>query len=276
MALWPFGKKKQNDQEPAAPTPAPAEQPVADAPAERAAVQDVPAASVEHDAVTGTTGPFDGDNVNIDDFDFSDFASGVLDLGSMKLAIPQGAQVQVEMGEKGPKMLHLVTTSGRVTPVAFAAPTQGGQWETASQEILDGMRGEGSDADFEAGPWGREVVASANNNVMRIIGIDGPRWMLRLTVAAPQDKADSAADIARDIAARTFVYRGNDPILAGNSLPVVMPAPLVEQVKKAMEQRAQQNQTNQQAAQNAQQSDAVREAAQALRNLNQQTPPENK
>lgn len=276
MALWPFGKKKQNDQEPAAPTPAPAEQPVADAPAERAAVQDVPAASVEHDAVTGTTGPFDGDNVNIDDFDFSDFASGVLDLGSMKLAIPQGAQVQVEMGEKGPKMLHLVTTSGRVTPVAFAAPTQGGQWETASQEILDGMRGEGSDADFEAGPWGREVVASANNNVMRIIGIDGPRWMLRLTVAAPQDKADSAADIARDIAARTFVYRGNDPILAGNSLPVVMPAPLVEQVKKAMEQRAQQNQTNQQAAQNAQQSDAVREAAQALRNLNQQTPPDNK
>lgn len=276
MALWPFGKKKQNDQEPAAPTPAPAEQPVADAPAERAAVQDGPAASVEHDAVTGTTGPFDGDNVNIDDFDFSDFASGVLDLGSMKLAIPQGAQVQVEMGEKGPKMLHLVTTSGRVTPVAFAAPTQGGQWETASQEILDGMRGEGSDADFEAGPWGREVVASANNNVMRIIGIDGPRWMLRLTVAAPQDKADSAADIARDIAARTFVYRGNDPVLAGNSLPVVMPAPLVEQVKKAMEQRAQQNQTNQQAAQNAQQSDAVREAAQALRNLNQQTPPENK
>lgn len=276
MALWPFGKKKQNDQEPAAPTPAPAEQPVADAPAERAAVQDVPAASVEHDAVTGTTGPFDGDNVNIDDFDFSDFASGVLDLGSMKLAIPQGAQVQVEMGEKGPKMLHLVTTSGRVTPVAFAAPTQGGQWETASQEILDGMRGEGSDAGFEAGPWGREVVASANNNVMRIIGIDGPRWMLRLTVAAPQDKADSAADIARDIAARTFVYRGNDPILAGNSLPVVMPAPLVEQVKKAMEQRAQQNQTNQQAAQNAQQSDAVREAAQALRNLNQQTPPDNK
>lgn len=276
MALWPFGKKKQNDQEPAAPTPEPAEQPVEDTPADQAAAQDAPAASIEHDAVHGATGPFDGDNVNIDDFDFSDFASGVLDLGSMKLAVPQGAQVQVEMGEKGPKMLHLVTTSGRITPVAFAAPTQGGQWETASQDILDGMRREGSDAGFEPGPWGREVVAAANNNVMRIIGIDGPRWMLRLTVAAPQDKADAAADIARDIAARTFVYRGTDPILAGNSLPVVMPAQLVEQVQKAMEQRAQQNQANQQAAQNAQESDAVREAAQALRNLNQQTPPENK
>ena len=283
MALWPFGKKKRNDQEPAAPTPDPTEQPVADAPAavedtaaDQAAAQDGPAASIEHDAVNGATGPFDGDNVNIDDFDFSDFASGVLDLGSMKLAIPQGAQVQVEMGEKGPKMLHLVTTSGRITPVAFAAPTQGGQWETASQDILDGMRREGSDAGFEPGPWGREVVAAANNNVMRIIGIDGPRWMLRLTVAAPQDKADAAADIARDIAARTFVYRGADPILAGNSLPVVMPAQLVEQVQKAMEQRAQQNQANQQAAQTAQESDAVREAAQALRNLNQQTPPENK
>lgn len=283
MALWPFGKKKQNDQEPAAPTPEATERPVDDAPAavedtpaDQAAAQDGPAASIEHDAVNGATGPFDGDNVNIDDFDFSDFASGVLDLGSMKLAIPQGAQVQVEMGEKGPKMLHLVTTSGRITPVAFAAPTQGGQWETASQDILDGMRREGSDAGFEPGPWGREVVAAANNNVMRIIGIDGPRWMLRLTVAAPQDKADAAADIARDIAARTFVYRGADPILAGNSLPVVMPAQLVEQVQKAMEQRAQQNQANQQAAQTAQESDAVREAAQALRNLNQQTPPENK
>lgn len=279
MALWPFGKKSKQPAEtpepavtqPGPETPEPAEGHT-DAPAPSPEGTG-PAATVEHDAVHGSTGPFDGDNVEIEDFDFSDFASGVLDLGSMKLAVPQGAQVQVEMGEKGPKMLHLVTRSGRITPVAFAAPTTGGQWEQASQDILDGMHREGNGGTFEAGPWGREVVTSANNNVMRIIGIDGPRWMLRLTVASPADKAEAAATIARDIAARTFVYRGNDPILAGNSLPVVMPAQLVEQVQKAMTQRVQQNQAQQQAAQEAQQSEAVREAAQALRNLSRQNRP---
>lgn len=278
MALWPFGKKKDdnntNEQESAAATPvdpvAESEdyQPVSDTEADAAAASAPPI--LAHDAVNGDAGPFDGDNVDIEDFDFSDYSTGVLNLGSMKLPLPKGSQVQVEMGDQGPRMLHIVTKVGRITPVAFAAPTQGGQWDEASKEILEGMDRDGMTPHFEEGPWGREIAAEQGENILRIIGVDGPRWMLRMTLASTKDAGPELAQIARDLAARTFVYRGDDPILAGNSLPVALPAQLVEQVQQAMKQREEQARVQKQSDKSATQrhdNQAINDAAEALRNL---------
>lgn len=253
MALWPFGKKKDNqrnevsDNAPVTeapevtptetteePTATPVTEPADAAPA--AAELQVPA----HDAVNGGTGPFDGDVVDIEDFDFSDFSTGTLNLGSMKIALPKDSQVQVEMGEQGPKMLHVVTTAGRITPVAFAAPRSGSQWQEAAKEISAGMRKEGLDVAVETGPWGPEIVGKSPNGVIRVIGVDGPRWMLRMTLAAPADKAEELAELGREVTARTFVYRGDEPVLAGSSLPVALPAQLAQQVQQALAKRGQQ------------------------------------
>lgn len=284
MAIWPFGKKDKDKHEDAAArdTGAPGAEgagngnaaggagigaegagaAVTDTAADAAAAQDAAAGGTagtdgaaadpgagEDVQVSGTgeTGPFDGDSVNIEDFDFSDFASGVLNLGSLRLPLPKGSQVQVEMGEQGPRMLHVVTRHGRITPVAFAAPRSGGQWRTTVTEIVAKMKDDGLAPEIVDGPWGREIVAPNENGQLRLIGVDGPRWMLRFTLAAPTGHEQELADEARDLFARTFVYRGQDPVLAGNSLPVALPAQLVEQLQPAMKQRAaQQNQQNQQ------------------------------
>lgn len=294
MALWPFGKKKGGDAaSPATPTETPQEQAV---PQEQA--QDLPGGpsgnssattpTAPHDAVTGDTGPFDGDSVDITDFDFSDFSAGVLNLGSMQIPLPKESQVQVEMGEQGPKMLHIVTRHGRITPVAFAAPRSAGQWEEASREISEGMERDGLTVRTEPGPWGPEILGEGPNGIIRIIGVDGPRWMLRMTLAAPENSAGDLATLAREVTARTFIYRGDNPILAGNSLPVALPQELVNQVQQAMQQRAQQQQQQKQApgAQGApagapgtpqptaDERQAVDEAARALRDLGgDSTPP---
>lgn len=234
MALWPFGKNKDGQPADATHTAAEPTSTYSDAPPEVPAPEEAPV----HDAVDGDTGPFDGDSVDIADFDFSDFSQGVLDLGSMKIALPRKSQVQVEMGEQGPKMVHVVTEFGRVTPVAFAAPRSAGQWAESTEQIMQGMVGDGLSAEIEQGPWGTEVVGRGDHGIIRVIGVEGPRWMLRMTTTAPHDKADGLRDLAREITARTFVYRGGDPILAGNSLPVVLPQQLVAQVQQAMQQRA--------------------------------------
>lgn len=252
MALWPFGKNKDNrqDETPEARTEAPKVAPEETGQSAET-VRPEPAAPVSdeavdepvgpvHDAVNGAAGPFDGDSVDIEEFDFSDFSSGTLNLGSMKIALPKESQVQVEMGDQGPKMLHVVTTVGRITPVAFAAPRSGSQWEEASTEIAAGMRKEGIEVTVEMGPWGREVVGQSPTGVIRIIGVDGPRWMLRMTLAAPADKAADLATLGRELTARTFVYRGDDPILAGSSLPVALPTQLAQQVQEAIKKRNQQ------------------------------------
>lgn len=258
MALWPFGKKKKQenaaqDAQPTAPQEEQKDQGIAQE--QDTAEQTVPAASAapleqaagttpldNYDAVNGSTGPFDGDNVNIEDFDFTDFSNATLNLGSIKIPFPKEAQVQVEMGEQGPKMVHIVTRHGRITPVAFAAPRSGGLWEESAEEIAEGMRNEDMPVRFEQGPWGKEIVGTGTNGVIRIIGVEGPRWLYRVTLAAPSGREEDMAKLGREVVARSFVYRGNDPILAGNSLPVTLPKQLAQQVQQAVQQRAQKGQ----------------------------------
>ena len=274
MAFWPFGKKKkkQKQEKPVASSPLepkqdqPAAEPEAApkieaaeeaSPVEKqeAAPASAPVASAaagvealtDYDPVGGSTGPFDGDNVDIEDFDFSDFSNVTLNLGSIRVPLPKESQVQVEMGEQGPKMVHVVTRYGRITPVAFAAPRTGGLWEESSEEIIAGMRAEGMPVEIQQGPWGQEIVGTGSNGVIRIIGVEGPRWLYRVTLAAPTGSEDQLAEIGRETIARSFVYRGEDPILAGNSLQVVLPAQLAQQVQAAAEAKARQGQASAQA-----------------------------
>ncbi|MGJ4086107.1 DUF3710 domain-containing protein [Corynebacterium jeikeium] len=187
-------------------------------------------------------GPFDGDTVNFEDFDFSDFSAGALDLGSMVIPVPRGGGVIVEMGPEGPQMIHLQVDGGRLTPVAFAAPRNGDLWAETIDETVAGMTKDGLEVHLEDGPWGQEICAVAGEGQMRIIGANGPRWMFRMTLAGEKSKAEELALIAREIVARTFIRRGNDPIPAGQALPVLMSPALQEQMEQQLRQmEAEQN-----------------------------------
>lgn len=270
MAMWPFGKKNKDDNKDAdiqqqeagqdAAGPAAEEAGVAASENSSAAVNDTATSApsstrltrddvdevkgpdikaVAHDAVNGDMGPYDGDTVDISEFNFEDFSIGLLDLGSMRIPLPKGSQVQVEMGQDGPRMLHILTPHGRMTPVAFAAPRTPGQWAESASDIISGMESDGFTAHPEDGPWGSEIVGTNDKGGIRIIGVEGPRWMYRLTLAAPAGKEEELAQLGREVVARTFIYRGEDPILAGSSLPVMLPQQLADQVQQALQQRQQ-------------------------------------
>lgn len=250
MALWPFGKKNASTPEQHAQEQ---EEHYNDVPSQAEPDQTPPEALPDtgddrpdpiHDAVTGATGPYDAGEVSIGDFDFSDFSKGLLDLGSLQIPLPMQSEVQVEMGEQGPRMLHIVTPHGRITPVAFAGRTSAGQWREATREIAEGMRKDGLTVRVEQGPWGREVVGEANDRLIRIAGVDGPRWMLRMTMISPADRADDMRELGHEVIARTFVNRGDAPILAGSPLPVALPKQFAEQIQQAMAKRAQQQKQN--------------------------------
>lgn len=252
--MWPFAKKKDEEAERIQPAPAePARGTVHSNGAHPEMDADIDAPDPIHDAVSGASGPFDADSVNIEDFDFSDFSQGILNLGSVQIPLPLGSEVQVEMGATGPRMLHIVTQYGRITPVAFAAPRGGGQWRESTKKIAEDMRAEDYHVRVEQGPWGREVVGQSKNDVtVRLVGVDGPRWMLRMTLVAPTPLAENMKTLGREVTARTFVSRGDQPMMAGTSLPVALPDVLANHVMEAMEQRAQQAQQAQQAAEQPQ------------------------
>ncbi|HEX2401701.1 MAG TPA: DUF3710 domain-containing protein [Mycobacterium sp.] len=188
-------------------------------------------------------GPFD-----IDDFDdAATAAQGRLDLGSVLIPMPEAGQVQVELTEVGvPSAVWVVTPNGRFTIAAYAAPKTAGLWREVATELADSLRKDVPKVSIEDGPWGREVVgvSKAEQNqqagVVRFIGVDGYRWMIRCVVNGPQDKIAPLADEARNALADTVIRRGDTPLPVRTPLPVQLPEPMAAQLRAAAEQAAQQ------------------------------------
>jgi len=216
----------------------------------------------DHDDVNDVTGdpvdeeldgPFD-----VDDFDDPSAAAlGRLDLGSVLIPMPEAGQVQVELTEVGvPSAVWVVTPNGRFTIAAYAAPKTAGLWREVATELADSLRKDVPEVRIEDGPWGREVIGVSKPEpnqpagVVRFIGVDGYRWMIRCVVNGPQDRIDALAGEARNALADTVVQRGETPLPVRTPLPVQLPEPMAAQLQAAAEQAAQQQaQQAQQAAQ---------------------------
>ncbi|HET7665895.1 MAG TPA: DUF3710 domain-containing protein [Mycobacterium sp.] len=188
-------------------------------------------------------GPFD-----IEDFDDPATAElGRLDLGSVLIPMPEAGQVQVELTEVGvPSAVWVVTPNGRFTVAAYAAPKTSGLWREVATELADSLRKDVPKVHIEDGPWGREVVGISKAEqgqqagVVRFIGVDGYRWMIRCVVNGPADRIAALTDEARKALTDTVVRRGNTPLPVRTPLPVQLPEPMAAQLRAAAEQAAQQ------------------------------------
>lgn len=164
-----------------------------------------------------------------------------LDLGSVIIPVPPGGQLQVEMTPQGtPQAVHLATEHGRITVAAYAAPKSGGQWRTVAADLAESLRKEGARVSVEKGPWGRELFANTADADLRFIGVDGPRWMLRLVAAGPAGAVDADSPLvvaARAVLNETVVRRGTEALPVREPLPVVLPQELADQLAAAHQQQ---------------------------------------
>jgi hypothetical protein len=188
-----------------------------------------PESPVEPAVADDLEGPFD-----IEDFDDAAAAeAGRLDLGSVLLPMPASAQLQVELTETGiPSAVWVVTTNGRFTVAAYAAPKTGGLWREVAGELADSLRKDGAEVSVQDGRWGREVVGAATG-VVRFIGIDGYRWMIRCVVNGSAASIDALTDEAREALVDTVVRRGDTPLPVRTPLPVQLPEPMASQLREA-------------------------------------------
>ncbi len=174
-------------------------------------------------------GPFD-----IDDFDDPAVAElARLDLGSVLIPMPEAGQLQVELTETGvPSAVWVVTPNGRFTIAAYAAPKTGGLWREVAGELADSLRKDSAQVSIKDGPWGREVVGTASG-VVRFIGVDGYRWMIRCVINGPHETIDVLAQEARAALADTVVRRGDTPLPVRTPLAVQLPEPMAQQLQEA-------------------------------------------
>jgi hypothetical protein len=206
-------------------------------------------------------GPFD-----IEDFDDPSLAElARLDLGSVLIPLPAGGQVQVELTETGvPNAVWVVTANGRFTIAAYAAPKTAGLWREVAGELADSLRKDSAKVSIKDGPWGREVVGTASG-VVRFIGVDGYRWMIRCVVNGPHETIDALTDEAREALTDTVVRRGDTPLPVRTPLPVQLPEPMADQLREAAAQQAEATAPEEQTGEPAERRGADGSAMQQLR-----------
>ncbi|MCE7000920.1 DUF3710 domain-containing protein [Saccharothrix sp. S26] len=191
---------------------------------------------VEFDGVAGADevedGPFDSTQAPNDGLNR-------LDLGSIRLPVPDGAQLQVEMDPAGAvRAVHLLTTVGQLTVSAFAAPKSDRLWPEVSGEMIAQFKSDGFRILRENGEWGEEITARNNEVHLRVVGVDGPRWMLRGIAAAPtEEQGLKATDALYALMRDTIVVRGEQAMPVRTPLPIELPEAIARHIQAQAQQQ---------------------------------------
>jgi hypothetical protein len=141
-------------------------------------------------------------------------------------------QVQVEERTGRATSVMLVFPDAAVQLLAVAAPRSTGLWPQTRLQIAADAARRGGSATEARGPLGTEVrvVVPATlpdgtraKQPSRVVGIDGPRWMLRATFLgkAVNDPAvfERLATLVKDV----VVVRGDQPMPPGDLIPLTVP-----------------------------------------------------
>ena len=189
------------------------------------------------DEATGSDGGFDGPDPDdwpegpYDEADAPDDGLGRLDLGSIRIPLPEGAQLQVEMDPAGPvRAVHLITPLGQITINGYAAPRSGGLWEDVCGELAEQLRADGARVHSAVGDWGQELVASLGDVSLRFVGVDGPRWMVRGVVAGPPENTEQGCELLRELLRGTIVVRGTQAMPVRAPLTIDLPPAIAEHI----------------------------------------------
>ena len=137
-----------------------------------------------------------------------------LDLGSVRLPVPDGAQLQVEMDPAGAvRAVHLLTPVGQLTVSAFAAPKSGGLWQEVGAELITQLKEDGARIGRENGEWGEEITAR-NSGVAAAVrrrrrpAVDAARRRCRSARSTPRPPRRRCTTLVRG----TVVVRGEQPM----------------------------------------------------------------
>ncbi|KYH44150.1 hypothetical protein AZH51_04900 [Branchiibius sp. NY16-3462-2] len=190
-------------------------------------------------AVDRSAGPFDVTEVE-DDVERVDF-------GSLRFVVYPDLQLQVDADETTQQYTGVTAiVEGSACQIqAFAAPKSRGVWREIRGEIADNLIAGGGSTDIIDGPFGPELHAKMpsqgpdGRSVLapaRFVGVDGPRWFLRIVLSGNAAVDDSAAQPLLDFARSVVVVRGSEPRAPRELLELTLPEALTQAPDEAAAQ----------------------------------------
>jgi hypothetical protein len=178
----------------------------------------------------GVGGPFDLSEVELEDEDPTR-----VDLGGLIVKGRSGIELRLQVDEASQQVaaVLLVGAEGALELRPFAAPRNGDIWVDVRKQIAAETARRGGTATEAEGIYGTELhvmmpvktpEGKAATQPSRVLGIAGPRWLLRATFlgrpAVEPDDEGVLESALRDV----VVVRGGSPMAPGEPLPLVMPS----------------------------------------------------
>lgn len=147
---------------------------------------------------------------------------GRLDLGPLRIPARQGMEMRLDVEQGSTKMVGLTCVLGadRVQIQVFAAPRSSGIWGEIRAALAEGITGTGGSVQTAEGVFGPELRArmpgrAADGRVAyspaRFLGVDGPRWFLRVVVNGPSASDDASLTDVLTFVRGVVVDRGEEP-----------------------------------------------------------------
>lgn len=188
-----------------------------------------------------TGGPFDAEELPDDGVER-------VDLGSLLVAPGPGRDLRVQVDERSGSVRSVVLAGqdGAVELRAYAAPRNGDLWDEIRPQIAADAARKGGTATEEEGRFGTELVCEVQvrtqegqtgKQVSRVVGINGPRWLLRATFLGRPARDQAAMEEWASALTTLAVRRGTQAMPVGEQLPLTLP----EAVKQARQQQAEQS-----------------------------------
>lgn len=157
-----------------------------------------------------------------------------VDLGSLLIAPFVGNDLRLQIDEQTGEVraVLLAGEQGAVELRAFAAPRGGDLWSEIRPQIAAETSRLGGTATEREGRFGTELICelavvapdgSPAQQVSRVVGINGPRWLLRATFLGVPALDPSQAQPWDDAVAQVAVRRGGHAMPVGEPLALKLP-----------------------------------------------------
>ncbi|AOT61473.1 MULTISPECIES: DUF3710 domain-containing protein [Streptomyces] len=157
---------------------------------------------------------------------------GRVDLGGLFVPGVEGMELRVEVAGDAIVAATVVLRDSAIQLQGFAAPKKEGIWGEVREEIASGITQQGGVIDEVEGPLGWELRAqvpvqlpdgTGGVQLVRFVGVDGPRWFLRGVISGQGAVQPEAAGLLEQIFRDTVVVRGDGPMAPRD--PIVLKLP---------------------------------------------------
>jgi hypothetical protein len=166
-----------------------------------------------------------------------------VDLGSLRVPVGPEHEIQLVMAEQLGAWVTVKYRESELQIQAFAAARRDALWDDVRAEIAAEVTAAGGRSEESQGSFGTELMAhvlmepgqpASGSQLVRFVGIDGPRWFVRGLFTGPAAAGGEQAGLLEEVLGDTVVVRGEHPVPPRDILELRLPP----EARQALEEQA--------------------------------------